>query len=267
MELLLHWMRKQEIEDNMRWKDAAIHQECFIRDVICARLLDVHAFVASTHCSKSIILPVYAFMMRNGVKVICRENFYGWKISVKLPKKRPYASIIPTDIMESHSYGEDTPSCYFEGFRDSWVYPGYNPNDVNQTKFSFGIYNDYNFYMAMYFLKNLYGEMDLTNEASKLTREDVVSTINTLLQNQGYYEKKYEQSGDKTYESRLMSGWDIIHYTGLLLEDFDFRKKYDLEYMPMDTYDNPEELANRIIKYPESVKEFVMEKKMYEFEL
>jgi hypothetical protein len=119
----------------------------------------------------------------------------------------------------------------------------------------------------MYFLKNLYGEMDLTNEASKLTREDVVSTINTLLQNQGYYEKKYEQSGDKTYESRLMSGWDIIHYTGLLLEDFDFRKKYDLEYMPMDTYDNPEELANRIIKYPESVKEFVMEKKMYEFEL
>ena len=60
MELLLHWMRKQEIDDKMIYKNAAIKQECFLRDQICMRLLHTHAFVVSTHMSKSIILPVYA---------------------------------------------------------------------------------------------------------------------------------------------------------------------------------------------------------------
>ena len=36
MELLLHWMRKQEIDDKMIYKKAAIKQECFLRDWINA---------------------------------------------------------------------------------------------------------------------------------------------------------------------------------------------------------------------------------------
>ena len=100
MELLLHWMRKQEIDDKMLYKNAAIKQECFIRDQICMRLLHTHSFVISTHRSKSIVLPVYAFTMENGIKVICRENFYGWKLSVKLPKDRPCENIIPEDLLE-----------------------------------------------------------------------------------------------------------------------------------------------------------------------
>ena len=74
MELLLHWMRKQEIDDKMIYKNVAIKQECFLRDQICERLLHTHAFVVSTHMSKSIILPVYAFTMENGIKVICRDE-------------------------------------------------------------------------------------------------------------------------------------------------------------------------------------------------
>ena len=37
MELLLHWMRNQEIDDKMLYKKAAIKQERFIKDQICMR--------------------------------------------------------------------------------------------------------------------------------------------------------------------------------------------------------------------------------------
>ena len=121
MELLLHWMRKQEIDDKMLYKNAAIKQECFIRDQICMRLLHTHSFVISTHRSKSIVLPVYAFTMENGIKVICRENFYGWKLSVKLPKDRPCENIIPEDLLEG-GYNENASKCYIEGFKDEWIF-------------------------------------------------------------------------------------------------------------------------------------------------
>ena len=48
MELLLHWMRKQEIGDEMIWKGSAINQEIFIRDEICMNLLKTHSFVVSS---------------------------------------------------------------------------------------------------------------------------------------------------------------------------------------------------------------------------
>lgn len=263
MELLLHWMRKQEIDDKMLWKKAAEKQEVFLRDDICMNLLHTHAFVVSTHTSKSIKLPVYAFLMHNGIKVICRENFYGWKLSVVLPKKRPVANIIPEDLFED-GYNKDIPSCYFEGFKNRWVYSGYNPEDKNQTKFSFGVYSDYDFYMVMYFLKHLYGDMSLTKEINKLTRDDVIKTISTIYMNNGYNEIR--EVFDNGYVSREMSGWEIMWRTYHQLDDYDFRKKYNLDYTKMDICDNIGEFADEILKYPEVSKAFVLEKKMYEME-
>ena len=57
-ELLLYWMRKDEIDDNLRYKNAAEHQECFLRDEVCTKLLHTHAFVVSTHTSKSLSISL-----------------------------------------------------------------------------------------------------------------------------------------------------------------------------------------------------------------
>ena len=263
MELLLHWMRKQEIGDEMNWKKAAIHQEIFIRDTICTNLLHTHSFVVSSHVSKSILLPVYAFLMQNGVKVICRENFYGWKLSVELPKKRPITDILPKDII-TEGYKSDISNCYFEGFKDEWVYPGYDPDDVKQTKFSIGIYSDYDFYVAMYMLKHLYGDIDLHNEIKNLTKEEIVNTINVIYEAYGYNEMTIDDSWGKPTEKRIMSGWEIMWRTYHQLDDYDFRKRYNLDYVSFDICDDPEKFADEILKYPEVAREFVLEKKMYE---
>ena len=262
-QLLLYWMRKDNIDDKMLWKKAAEHQECFLRDEICTNLLHTHAFVVSTHTSKSIQLPVYFFMMHNGIKVVCRENFYGWMLSVKLPKDRPYEDIIPKDLIEC-GYDGDTSDCFFEGFRKEWVFEGYKPNDKKQRNFSFGIYSDYEFYTVMYMLKHLYGDMDFSKDAKKLTKEKVVETISNIYANNGYNEIR--EVFDNGRVSREMSGWEIMWRTYHQLDDYDFREKYNLDYTKMDICDNIGEFADEILKYPETTKEFVLEKKMYEME-
>ena len=246
----------------MLWKKSAIDQEIFLRDTICTNLLHTHSFVISTHTSKSIKLPVYAFLMHNGIKVICRENFYGWKMSIELPKPKPFADILPKDII-SEGYKEDIHNCYFEGFKNEWVYPGYNPDDINQTKFSIGIYSDYNFYMAMYILKHLYGDIDLTKEINKLTKKDIVNTIQSIYDNFGYNEFEIERSWDKDIERRVMSGWEIMWRTYHQLDDYDFREKNGIEYIKMDVVDDLNEFADYILKYPEVANEYVFEVKSY----
>lgn len=252
-------MRKDNIDDKMLWKKAAEHQEIFLRDEICTNLLRTHAFVVSTHTSKSIQLPVYYFMMRNGIKVVCRENFYGWMLSVKLPKDRPYEDIIPKDLIEC-GYDGDISDCYFEGFRKEWVFGGYKPNDKKQRNFSFGIYNDYEFYTVMYMLKNLYEPKDFSKDAKKLTKEKVVETINNIYANNGFNDiKEVFESG---YVSREMSGWEILWRTWRELDNSNTRKKCGT-YISMDVPDNPEEFADHILKYPEVAQTFVFEAKTY----
>ena len=264
MELLLHWMRNQEIDDKMLYKKAAIKQECFIRDQICTNLLHTHSFVISTHRSKSIVLPVYAFTMENGIKVICRENFYGWELSVKLPKDRPYVEIIPEDLLEG-GYDENSSKCYIEGFKDEWIFEGYRL-DKTQRNFSFGIYSDYDFYTVMYMLKHLYEKEDFSEDVKKLTKEYVVNSINQVYDKFGYNEMEMTDGPGKPTERRVMSGWEIFQNTYLHLDDYNFRKDKGLDYIHMDIVDKPEEFADYIIKYPEIGQTFVSEVKSYNFE-
>lgn len=264
-QLLLYWMRKQEIDDKMIYKEAAIKQECFIRDQICMNLLHTHAFVVSTHRSKSIVLPVYAFTMENGIKVICRENFYGWKLSVVLPKYRPSENIIPEDLLEG-GYNGNPSKCYFEGFKDEWVFEGYKPDDKYQMHFSLGIYSDYDFYTVMYMLKHLYGKEDFSKDAKKLTKEYVVNTINRIYDEFGYNEMEMTNDWGKPTERRVMSGFEILWKTYHHLDDYDFRKEKGIDYIPMGTLDIPGEFADYILKYPEIRQTFVSEVKSYNFE-
>ena len=118
--LLLQWMRKQEIKDTMRWKDAAISQKVFVRDTLCGDLLHTPVFVVSTHTSKSIKLPVYRFRIHNGIIVTARDNFSGWVVSIK----SPFAVNLPKDLVSGWGRNyEDMKPCYCEGFKEDWVYP------------------------------------------------------------------------------------------------------------------------------------------------
>ena len=258
MELLLQWMRKWKIDNEMIWKSAAIQQAIFLRETICFNLLKTQAFVVSTHRSKSIQLPVYAFIMRNGIKVICRENFYGWMLSVELPQDKPRVNLIGKDIFAC-GYMNDVHPCYFEGFRGEWVYGGFNPDDLEQRKFSFGISNDYDFYMVMYMLKNLYPEIEYTSEENSLTKESVSDTISKIYNDFGYNEFETREGRER----RIMSGWEILWRTYHTLTDYKFLEEKGIEYIPMEIVDNIDEFAEYIVKYPETRKAFAMEANMF----
>lgn len=251
---LLYWMRKDEIDDKMLWKKAASHQEIFVRDQI-GSLIQMPVFVISLHRSKSITLPVYGFTMRNGIKVIARENFYGWKLSVTLPRERPYAEIIPEDIISEGYKGKRIPSCYFEGFKEEWCHCSYRP-DVKQRKFSIGIYSDYKFYTAMYILSHLYEDIDFTKEAENLTKDNVAKAIRKVYAEQGNSEMEKNSWGGY---SPVMSGFEILWQTYKLFDDYRFREKNHIEGFAMDDSDNPDKYAEHIVKYPELRKVFCQE--------
>lgn len=148
-QLLLEYMRTHEIADNMLYKEAAIQQMCFIRDALCDYLLRVPVFVVSTHRSKSIQLPVYYFEMRNGIRAIMRENFYGWVVSLH--------SLFPITL-EDFCKGDgdkqsgDIHPCYAEGFKESWVHP-YVKKEVLQT--TFRVDSKYELYTLFYLLSKM----------------------------------------------------------------------------------------------------------------
>ena len=148
-QLLLEYMRTHDIEDKMVYKKAAIQQMCFVRDALCQYLLQVPVFVVSTHCSKSIQLPVYYFEMRNGIRAIMRENFHGWVVS--LNSSFP---ITLEDFCEGdgNKQSEDIHPCYAEGFKKSWVYPYVKEEALRTT---FRVNSKYQLYTLFYLLSKM----------------------------------------------------------------------------------------------------------------
>ena len=141
-EMLLNWMRRWELDDSLYYKTSAIRQVCFMRDEICMRLLKTPCFVISSHVSKSCLLPVYMFRMNNGIEIICRDNFYGWVVSVKTPT--PECEVyLPTDLVHGDD-GKDIHHVYCEGFRREWVY-SYDDNH----KMTFRVDDDYQLWALM----------------------------------------------------------------------------------------------------------------------
>lgn len=254
-------MREDEIDDKMLWKKAAERQEIFVRDHICTRLLNVPVFVVSTHHSKSIELPVYGFTMRNGIKVYCRENFYGWKLSVELPKERPYADIIPEDLFEDGYKGKKIPSYNFEGFKDEWCHCSYRL-DVKQRKFSFGIYSDYKFYVAMYLLSHLYEPVKFDVNSDKVTKENVANSIRSIYERFGAYDMRKDESWGG--ERPVMSPWELMWNTYSKLDNYKFKEKNGLSYEDVKDIDkDPERFAEMIIRFPELTERFLIDEWLY----
>ena len=271
---LLYFMRKQELDDNLMWKDASISQEVFVRDTICGNLLKVHGFVVSTHYSKSCELPVYFITMRNGVKLIMRYNFYDWKVSVETPNNQPAlpAGYLPTDLMTFSMVDgklEKIPQCYLEGFKKEWCYDAYDPENIPR-KFTIEVPSKYSLYVIIYLLKHAYPNIDVQVDSDTRTPEELTKDINTILDNNGHNEFEVNRFDEKKVaKSRVMSAWEILWQTYKKIDNL----KHDEHHNKTEVYDmfpcineSVENYVNVIMKYPEAHEEFLREELMYKSE-
>ena len=131
-EALLAWCRGDNWPAaTMIYESAVKRQVMFMRDTLpyaftidgeeyhrhASATEDAGTVVASTHRSKSCVLPVYGIDVRSlGLRAVVRGNFHNWMVSVEAPR--------PLDLaMFAHStdLSNRIDSCYCEGFREEWV--------------------------------------------------------------------------------------------------------------------------------------------------
>lgn len=238
--LLLTYMRFHDISDDMSYKESAVNQMIFMRDTIGNNLCKVPMFVVSSHKSKSIELPVYGFVMRNGVKVIARNNFYGWVVSVELPDALP-TGYFDMDIFSEHGQCEYK-HCYCEGFKESWVYGVYDPGYNTCTKFTVGLYDNYNFYMFIYLLNKAFPAM--TFPEINRSESDVAKSIEDI----------YDKHLITDVLDMSTCGWEILWNTYSKLNDKIGYNKYS---------ENPAKFAEQIMIFPDVYQEFIMDEHMF----
>lgn len=257
MKNLMYEMRLQEIGDEMLWKKAAIDQEIFMRDAICMNMLKVPCFVVSWHTSKSIHLPVYGFIMQNGVKVIARYNFYDWKLSVKMPDKLP-DDYLPTEVIRG-GLKSAIPDCYLEGFRSSWAYGVYK-NGVK--KFTIELSNRYDVYMICFLLNKAFPAMVFDLEKDERSVDEIADSIQKIYEEQGAFDIRDMHRFSTPFEEPVMSGWEILWRTNNALKDAIKNDTGKYTFL-MDECEDPKEYAKLICKYPEGKRTFLMEEYMF----
>lgn len=164
---LQEWISAQIVADEMLWKGAWGHQVAFARDTI-TQLVGVGLDwwehenipdVISTHRSKSIILPVYEFSRPDiGLRLIARNNFYNWKLSVisGKPIEANFDGLFYTTPPVDPKYtGNELAPCYFEGFPEDLIFGYYAPS--NKRKWSAEIGGDYPFYTTIFLIMRSLG--------------------------------------------------------------------------------------------------------------
>jgi hypothetical protein len=142
---LQEWISANSPDKKMLWKNSWSNQVCFVRDEIPRFLSDTYdsyitvkenITVISTHTSKSIELPVYC-IKANGDKIILRNNFHDWKVSVETHNLHKIdfqkLGIVKNTSAQVHQV-------YCEGFKPEWVY---KPYDDDRFKYTVEIYNDF----------------------------------------------------------------------------------------------------------------------------
>ena len=276
-------MRQWEIDDKLIWKQAGIDQAVFVRDVLAGGLLGgIPCFAVSQHRSKSVVLPVYGFTMKNGIKIITRYNFYDWKVSVELPRPLP-KNYLPTEIFSNDG---DIPDCYLEGFKDEWSYKNYDPESETQTKFTVEISHKYKMYLLCFFLKNAFPEVEFDVDSDHRTVEEIKASIDKIHDENGYNDFRDDDGWGKPVKRRVLSGFEILWRTYHKIDSIrdeargitDYNSMHDyLEKNYYEGYEHPNSerflvldipddsaLFARIINgEPEVKKEFLREEWLY----
>lgn len=116
-----------------------VAQSIFVRDKVCLKLLDTPCFIVGVHCSKGDILPVYAFMLHNGIQVICSYNYYDWAVVIRniCSSNLEY----PDDLVYDFWNPEE---CSYQGMKQEWMSYGN----------SFKVKDDYDLYALMRYLNS-----------------------------------------------------------------------------------------------------------------
>ena len=267
-EELKYWKRKWELDDNLIYKNAGINQAGFVSSEICGNLLHTHGFVVSTHFSKSCELPVYYVKMRNGIKLIMRNNFYDWKMSVDIPES--YAPLpgdfLPMDCL-SHSMveneGDKIASCYMEGFRKEWCYDAYLPKNPPR-RFSIEVPDKYRLYIIIHQLKHAYPDVGFRVEDDARTKEQIAEAIERIWNANGYADLRDEKRWGKVMKKPVMSSWEITWQTYRKIDDLYYEHKIDVKELPNLSDGKPMQYAELIMKHPEVHEEFLREEWMFE---
>lgn len=148
------WIRVNEPDEKLIYKDGQCKQVCMVRDNIMYGIFyegkyerqkydKFQPLVIGTHFSKSVLLPV---MMMNlgeyGVKIILRNNFYDWNMSVVSDKELNF------DFMDTFS--DEGTYCCCQGFPEKYIFGKYEENKKN---FTVCVNDDYRLYTFMWLLK------------------------------------------------------------------------------------------------------------------
>jgi hypothetical protein len=143
-ELLQTWFDKQRhnTPDTMLYKKASDMQIMYARDELCSLIsMGIEDLtqrmnivtVISEHTSKSIVLPVYNFDRSDiGLRIIARDNFYNWKISVisNTPIIADFNGLFyTTPPLDPEYTGDPLNPVYFEGFPRDLIFGYYSLND------------------------------------------------------------------------------------------------------------------------------------------
>ena len=237
---LLEYMRMYKCDNNLYYQEAGINQMTFVRDNISNYLLNTPVFVVNTHRSKSVELPVYAMRLLNGIKVIMRDNFYGWVISIisSKPISIPKDLVIYNDLHKLSPY-------HCDGFNDEWVF---EYNIENFTSTTVRINDKFRLFTLLYLLnKEILPDTDKVDKTaiSGLNKSTCETIITTYTQRHQYI-KDFNELFTSTYEK---------------MTDYDFCQENNLGVF---TYDL-EDICNRIIKYPEIGEMFLKEKLSFDW--
>jgi len=255
---LLYFMRKWELSEKLNYYKDAVDQADFMYSAVGLSLLHIPVFQISTHRSKSIVLPVYGFVLKNGIVGIARNNFYNWKLSLIFPQQIP-ANYLPPEFI-TDGWKQDIHSCYCEGFHDNWVFPAYDPDQYGRLRITIELSSDYDLYTLLYLLMKVFPNIDFS-ESTK-TVDDIEQSIRKIYNDNGVYElytttrfganKPVTESQTKGYEILWSTSWWLNEVTG---------NHYDL-----DTSDDPRLFAEEICKYPHVKEIFLMQEYAYSFD-
>jgi len=249
---LLYWARIWKLDKNLCYKNASEAQLLLIRCNICRDLLNVHGFVVNTHFSKSCKLPVYYFELKNGIKVILRDNFHDWKLSVETPADQPNLPVnyLPEDCICGYKEnGKYSKIDFVEGFKDEWIYGPYDPENPAK-KFTIEVAEEYALYVIMHYLKHAYPDRVFDANADKRSIEQIEESIEYIMK---HHSTHYDSEKKETV--KVMSLWEIFSETNYAIH----KAKIDGPYL----CDEPWKYANVIYNNPEIHAVFLREEYEY----
>ena len=161
-EKLNEWLQKNIPSDDLIYRDGLYEQCDFVRrinNIFLTIATDYESiedfnermkirdnytpYVIGAHVSKSVRLPVIEIdLSKIGIKIVIRDNFYDWCISVESEKdiNCDFKGLITDD------------KGYFEGFPEDRIYKKYS--ETNRKNFSFCLGDKYQVYTCMFLLKD-----------------------------------------------------------------------------------------------------------------